>query len=255
MKVLKSIIILIAFTLLLLGSSFAQSTNNISAQKLDEFGDTHADNETAHLDLLAVALGKDTEARGYIISYTQRRVPPGSFLMRIYGYRDYLVNTRGVEPSRIEIIAGGYRDKISTELWLVPKGADSPRAMSELKIIPTSPLLFGVVNPDCPPEFSIYLYELDDYLRFYAESLHENPNARSRIIVYPGQRSGLRKAAKMARDTKRLLSKKFGIDADKIMASAKSRRHECSEIELWIMPVEAISSAATHNNGMHPTPQ
>jgi hypothetical protein len=253
MRACQSIIILIALAVLLHGDSIAQSVNDASAQKLDEFGDTHADNEEAHLDLLAAALGKDTGARGYIISYTERRVSPGSFLMRIYGYRDYLVNTRGVEPSRVEIIAGGYRDKISTELWLVPKGAAAPRPISELKVVPTSPLLFDVAYPDCPPEFSIHLYELQDALRFYAESLRENPGARSRIIVHPGQRSGLRKATKMARDTKRLLAEKFGIANDKIMASANGRRRECTEVELWIMPVEAAPPTATHNNGMQRT--
>jgi len=225
---------------LLLSGVFAQSVNNPSAQKLNEFADTHADNEMAYLDLLAAALGKDPNARGYVIGYAEQRIPPGSFLMRVYGYRNYLINTRGIEPNRVDVVAGGIKDEISTELWLVPNGASAPSPASEPKVDPKSALIFDVAYPDCPPEFTVYLYELEDSLKFYVEALIENPNTQGWIVVYPGQRSGLSKAAKVARDAKNRLVKAYNVGADRLIARARDERRECTEVELWIVPTGTI---------------
>lgn len=184
-------------------------------------------------------MNKDPNARGYIIGYNEQRIPPGNFLSKLYGYVDYLVNSLGINPEKIVVIRGGIENKISTELWLVPPGAASPMARSEFKVSVEAPVKFDVNYPDCPPEFPTSLFELEDSLRFYAEALREHPQTRAQIVVYPGQRSRLRKAAGMARDTKRLLTTKFGIAANRPITSAKSRHRECSEIELWLMPIKS----------------
>jgi hypothetical protein len=220
---------------------------------MDEFGDMKADDEMARLDYFAKALAESPRARGYIIRYGRKDYPVGSFLRGLYGYRDYLVNSRGIPPGRIEVVAGGNKDKITTELWLVPEGASTPKPDSELTVSTTAPLRFDTVYPDCPSEFSIYLEEFDDYLRFYAEALRENPNAGSRIIGYPGRRGSLSKAERMARDTRKLLMKKYNISAARVVAKARNSRRECSEIELWIVPGSAVPARGTHNNGTHPT--
>jgi hypothetical protein len=82
------------------------------AQKLIELEDTHADNEMAYLDIWAEALRKDPSSRGYLVAYSNSSTAPGTLLMRIYGYRDYLVNKRGVEPTRLELVPGGVKDKL-----------------------------------------------------------------------------------------------------------------------------------------------
>jgi hypothetical protein len=38
----------------------------------------------------------------------------GLLLRGLYGYRDYLVKKRGIVPGRIEVVAGGNKDKITT---------------------------------------------------------------------------------------------------------------------------------------------
>jgi hypothetical protein len=48
--------------------------------------------------------------------------------------RPLLVNSCGIEPGRIVVIAGGNKDKITTKLWLVPEGGSTPKPDSELTI-------------------------------------------------------------------------------------------------------------------------
>jgi len=254
MKSLKSITThLILFTLIISGA-VAQSAD-AQARKVYEFSNTHADNAMAYLEVLAKALSESPKARGYIIGYSEKNSSPGLLLRKLYGYRNYLINNRGIEPGRILVITGGNRDGAATELWLAPDGASAPEPISELKIAPQSPLEFDTAYPDCASEFSIYLEELEDSLRFYAQALRENPNTRSRIIVYPGQRSRLSRAAKIARDTRSSLIRNHGISADRIVAQARNRRRECTEVELWIVPVGTVPPMATHNNLFNQTPR
>jgi hypothetical protein len=227
---LIGVIVTLATTILFRGA-FAQSTTIAQTQKLIEIPDTHADNEMAYLDLLAEALRKKQDLRGYVIAYSKPGLPPGDLLMRLYGYRDYLVNMRGVEPERINVIAGGTKDRLYTELWVVSEAADGPKADSEMRV-PKSPLRFDVVYPDCPPEMTVHLFELKDSLKFYAQALEENRDARARIIVYSGKRLNARR---MAKEVKVLLQK-GGINEARIVTTASVRHRRCSEIELWLMP-------------------
>jgi hypothetical protein len=228
---LIGVIVTLAATILASGA-FAQSTTPTQAQKSIEVPDTHADNEMAYLDLLAEALRKKQDLRGYVIAYSKPGLPPGDLLMRLFGYRDYLVNMRGVKPDRINVIAGGTKDRLYTELWVVPEGADGPKPDSEMKVVLKSPLRFDVVYPDCPPEMTVHLHELKDSLKFYAQALEENKDARARIIVYSGKKlNAIRKAKEV-----KVLLEKGGINEARIVTAASVRHRRCSEIELWLMP-------------------
>ena len=238
--------------LVLITGAPAQAPSVAKAQKLIELPDTNADNEMAYLDLWAEALGKNPSSRGYLVGYSNSSTAPGTLLMRIYGYRDYLVNKRGVEPNRLEIVPGGVRDKLYTEFWLVTPGAEAPKPESEFKLVPKLPLKFDVAYPDCPPEMTVYLYEINDSLRFYAKALQANPQARAKIVTYYGKGS-MRKANRILREAKSLLVKDHKISADRILIQARTRRRPCSEVELWLMPVELLSFHVTHNKALQPT--
>jgi hypothetical protein len=41
---------------------------------------------------------------------------------------DYLVNSRGVDSRRINIINGGYREDDYIEIWICPPGSPAPQA-------------------------------------------------------------------------------------------------------------------------------
>jgi hypothetical protein len=92
----------------------AQSPTNSQSQRLETVPFTHADNEQAYLDLLAVALTKDTSSNGYLLGYSKPDLPPGMFLSKLYGYKHYLVDSRGIQSNRVVVIAGGVKPTFST---------------------------------------------------------------------------------------------------------------------------------------------
>lgn len=236
MCILKPVILLFVLAALTISDVSAQSSTNTQSQKVMEFGDSNADSEMAYLDVLAEALSKNPDSHGYIVAYGAPRRPPGDLAMRIYGYRDYLVNKRGIDSSRIVITAGGVKAKLSTELWLVPTGAVAPKADSEFQLVPNLPLKFDVVYPDCPPEMTVSLYELEDSLKFYAEALQANQTGLAKIVVYSGQRTAPRKIGRMATAARALLIRNHNIQADRIRIATRVSLRACSEVELWLIP-------------------
>ncbi len=229
---------------------------NISAsRKFDEFGDLIADNEMVHLDAFALELNKNSNSTGYIVGYYEQHIPAGHFLRRIHGYRNYLVNKRGVNPNLVKVVEGGNREKRVTELWLAPNGDSAPKPSPEMQLDLKSPLKFDEVSMGvgCEPEFTLDLYELDDGLKFYANVLRVNPNAQVWIIAYPNRRSRLSTAVGVARHTKDSLVRDFNIEANRIITKVSNRRQACMKAEIWIVPVGAVPSAATHNNSLNRT--
>jgi hypothetical protein len=97
------------------------------SKKFDEIGEIQRDDEKARFDVFAIELQNSPGAQGYIIAYGGRNKRYGTGRQRAERARDYIVNTRGIDASRIVIIDGGARDTGSTQLWLVPAGATPPR--------------------------------------------------------------------------------------------------------------------------------
>ncbi|MCB1024121.1 MAG: hypothetical protein KDB79_07020, partial [Acidobacteria bacterium] len=42
--------------------------------------------------------------------------------------RNYLQKNRGISKNDLMIVSGGFREKFSTELWIVPRGGKIPKA-------------------------------------------------------------------------------------------------------------------------------
>ncbi|PYS47708.1 MAG: hypothetical protein DMF68_15325 [Acidobacteria bacterium] len=200
-----------------------------------------ADDEIARLDNFALALSKDANLRGYIVGYGEQRLPPGDFLRRIYGYLDYLVNRRGVDPNLIKVVEGGNKEKMSAELWLAPKGAPPPHPISKMEVRPTSPLKFDEITfgIGCESEMSVYLENVNDGLRFFARALRGNPQSQGLIIIYPKWREHLSRAANIARHTKNLLIRNYNIEANRLVAKVGKRRRDCAKSELWVVPTSS----------------
>ena len=96
------------------------------AKKIDEYGNIRFNDEKARLDNFAIELQNDPTAQGYIVAYGGRRGRAGEAQARADRAKDYLVNTRGIDPSRIVTVDGGYREDLTVELWIVPTGAQAP---------------------------------------------------------------------------------------------------------------------------------
>ena len=97
-------------------------------RRIDEYGRIQRNDEKARLDNFAIELQNDPTAQGYVICYGGRVGRAGESNTRCEFARNYLVNTRGIDPGRIVTIDGGFREEATTELWLVPSGAVAPTA-------------------------------------------------------------------------------------------------------------------------------
>ncbi|HET6891376.1 MAG TPA: hypothetical protein VFH31_09760 [Pyrinomonadaceae bacterium] len=93
--------------------------------KFDEYGDIRFNDEKARLDNYAIQLQNQPGATATIIAYG---TCAGEGQARADRAKNYLVNTRGIEASRITAIDGGCRSDLKVELWIVPEGATAPAA-------------------------------------------------------------------------------------------------------------------------------
>ncbi len=93
--------------------------------KFDEYGDIRFNDEKARLDNYAIQLQNQPGATATIIAYGTCE---GQGQARADRAKNYLVNTRGIEASRITAIDGGCRSDLTVQLWIVPTGASAPAA-------------------------------------------------------------------------------------------------------------------------------
>jgi len=89
--------------------------------KIDEFGAAKPDEIKAKLDALFIALNNDPGAKGYIINYGT----PKEIAARVKAI-NAAIKFRKFDPSRITFVDGGAGSGLSTQLWVVPQGADAP---------------------------------------------------------------------------------------------------------------------------------
>ena len=103
------------------------------AVKFDEYGNIKFNDEKARLDNYAIQLQNQPGSQGYIIAYGSCA---GEAQARADRAKDYLVNTRGIDASRLMTIDGGCRSDLAVELWVVPTGATPPAASTDNIISP-----------------------------------------------------------------------------------------------------------------------
>jgi len=95
------------------------------SRKFDEYGNIRFNDEKARLDNFAIQLQNEPTAQGYIIGYGSCDAEGQTRANRA---KDYLVNTRGIDGSRLIVIDGGCMPELKVELWIRPSGATEPAA-------------------------------------------------------------------------------------------------------------------------------
>ena len=108
--------------------SASATAQEASSTKFDAFNDLPTDDTQAHLDLFAQELRKDETLQGFVVGYRSTSTLPGWHLRKIFGYLDYLANSRGVNPGNVQVVDAGTARTTLTELWLVPGGAKNPKS-------------------------------------------------------------------------------------------------------------------------------
>lgn len=94
-----------------------------------EMGAEACESEMAFLDAFANHLHDGPPSSGYILVYGGRR-DTRRVEIQVRGARikRYLIESRGVGADQLEVVDGGYREKFTVELWLIPRGGNPPVA-------------------------------------------------------------------------------------------------------------------------------
>jgi hypothetical protein len=137
---------------------------------VDEFGRLNECAFGARMDNVAIESQNNPEAIVYIIAYKSVDILPSQIESHrlLVRARNYLVTTRGIDAPRIVTVDGGFREKETTELWLVPPGAAPP--------VPSDTVPAPII-----PKGKTYLYDksyFEDASEFAlptAEELNEEP--------------------------------------------------------------------------------
>ncbi len=95
-------------------------------RKFDEFPDISRNDEKARLDNYVIELQNDPGATAHVIVYPGRDGKRGEVQKHANRIVDYLVNSRGLDKSRIVTLVGPARDHLFVELWITPQGATPP---------------------------------------------------------------------------------------------------------------------------------
>ncbi len=120
--------------LLILGSVVETgSAADVSARKVDEFFGVGWEDAMARLDNFALSLQNDPSSIGIIFVYGGQDRRRGEAEAWSTCVRDYLVKRRAVPADRIVMIKGGYRNKLTVELWDAPDRTNTPKATPEIK--------------------------------------------------------------------------------------------------------------------------
>lgn len=189
-----------------------------------------------------VELEKRPGARVAVVVYASR---PGEAMSYARHVGRWLTNARGVGAGRVVEVYGGFAVQKRVELWLVPAGAEPPRAAPVSARVGVT--LFGTFNywggESCQ-------YERADALEVFAETLKLMPGWRGTLVVRPHlNRRGLtpgdegwdeaalnrRGALRRAAADRLHLVRQLGLDPARIKAVVGARG-EWSHAELWLIP-------------------
>lgn len=217
-------------------SSQVQGQDSSSAPtKFDEFEDLKTDDIQARLDLFAKKLRNDEHLVGLVVGYRLESFLPGEFLRELHGFREYMVNSLGVDPRQVIVSDAGVSDRIKTELWLTtapPSNLVSPETVSRDNLTHFDQLTMG---PGCVSEYSLVLEEPQDAVRFFAEALQRNPTTKGYVLAHPSKEMNSRQVAKVVVAARDSLRHEQSIIADRISTSIELRR-ACAAINLWLAP-------------------
>jgi hypothetical protein len=96
------------------------------ATKFVEFGEVSADDENGNLRSFA-GLVMESSDNAYVFGYAGRNSARGFTNLTLKRIKAQLI-ANGIPYERLALIDGGFREHPSIELWIVPVGADAPKA-------------------------------------------------------------------------------------------------------------------------------
>lgn len=217
-----------------------------AARKFDEFTRVGGCDHSARLDNFAIQLQNEPETIGYVIAYGPEGEASGTGNFRLLISKEYLVNSRGIDPQRIKTIYGGrYKDleESASELWLAPPGADPPELVkyenkaSEftgkfIEYAAWDGLMFGSEEGGTGPPIG------DVSLASFADMLRLQPKSYAYIVVYEGDESTPGAWGRMSTRVAKSLQDNYGLQSNrtKIIFGGYDKK---AKLQLWILPADA----------------
>ena len=257
--------ILLALTLLALLSPHALSQTDATRpapKPFDAFGDVVYETEwLARLDALAVEMNNNPQTKLYIVAYGVPNRLPGRPLRRANWAYGVLTKGRGLDPTRVEVVFGGYRDDVKYEHWLIPPGEELPVKPFDFAAALTREKsayrfdLFSLYDPASDADYDgSYGEYLDDRGRYQplALALRQDPAARGLIIVYRSRRNRVGEDRRLAANIKRSILKAHALAPERVVAIGGGRR-EFRNVEVWLVPPGASLPKPTPDT--RPTPR
>ncbi len=113
--------------------STSVGTPPVTPTKFDEYGNIRFNDEKARLDNYAIELQNQPSSGGTIVAFG---TCAGEAQARADRAKDYLVNNRGIDASRLTTVDGGCREDLVVELWIVPSGAVAPTPTNSATVDP-----------------------------------------------------------------------------------------------------------------------
>jgi hypothetical protein len=113
--------------------SVGLKSQDAPAEKIDKYYDLNCEDEMAILDSYAVKLQSRQELEGYIIVYGGQNGRRGELDARMSRVSHYLRTNRMIPMQRFRMVKGGYRQRLTVELWLIARGAPHPRLSPSLQ--------------------------------------------------------------------------------------------------------------------------
>ena len=251
-----------------LGHAARAQADRPAASKLDDFGDIQASDLAARLDNLAVKLGEQPHAKGFVIAYRSRRDLPGLSGRLVSLMRNYLIETRGIAAERVVGVDGGVASCIVQELWIVPPGAaPTPRSDAYQRELDDVDSTRKYDEAALGPAQDSYHNTVEDSLEGYADALRKSPRASAHIIAYAGYyvsrwqeedargRKRTRRSVQLdppgtaahgLRFLRSRLIRNYGIAPSRIRLVDGGHR-KFATAELWIVPRGEHAPVATPN--------
>jgi hypothetical protein len=90
------------------------------------YHDVSVAEEKGHLNSFAKQLQSKLDSKGFIIVYGGQKARAGEAKEHATFAKNYLINKYGVKPERVVAIDGGFREKFTVELYVIPRDMPEP---------------------------------------------------------------------------------------------------------------------------------
>lgn len=215
----------------------------------DSYGAINSEDASARLDSFAIHLQDAPDVIGFIVCYGPEGEGSGTGKSILRVTKSYLVDSRGIEPDRIQTIyAGRYKDPtdVLSQLWLVPFGASPPEAKHYSRKLKKINGKFsegngwdGFADGAGGPSLG------NVGLAAYADALRQQPNSVAYIVA-----SNLRGATPgtWRRVANREVTdlQDYGIQPDRVkviyggtLKPEKDEDPQQAKLQFWILPSDA----------------